>query len=196
LLKTEEEGAYELSGPMLKICTFKVADGYAGAKFGELLLKAIFNDVGATRFSSLYVEVLLKHSNVIDFLQDFGFLDSGKRSARGQIVMVKSLRPGPAATTLDDLTYQIRYGPPALRCRQAVYVVPIRPEWHDQLFPERTPGGSASQQLTLFSPQPLTRPWGNALRKAYLCNSSTSTVAPGDVLLFYRSADIIASPWH
>jgi hypothetical protein len=36
---------------------------------------------------------------------------------------------------------------------------------------------------------PRTHPWGNALRKAYLCNSSTKQIRLGDLLLFYRSQD-------
>jgi hypothetical protein len=189
ILKIEVESSYNLPRPALKVSTFKVADGYGGSKFGELLLKAVLSDAHPSQFALLYVEVLPKHSHMLDFLGDFGFADSGKRSTRGEVVMVKPLQPGPEAGDLDDLTYQIRYGPPALRCRQAMYVVPIQPEWHDQLFPERATTAAASQQLALFSPQPLTRPWGNALRKAYLCNTSTSTIAPGDVLLFYRSVD-------
>ena len=35
-------------------------------------------------------------------------------------------------------------------------------------------------------------PSGNALRKAYLCNSNTGSLEPGDILLFYRSQDLKA----
>jgi len=34
-----------------------------------------------------------------------------------------------------------------------------------------------------------THPFGNALRKAYLCHASTRRLEPGAPLLFYRSKD-------
>jgi hypothetical protein len=42
LLKPESSCDYGFAGPVMKLTTLKVASGYAGSKYGELLLKAIF----------------------------------------------------------------------------------------------------------------------------------------------------------
>jgi hypothetical protein len=191
LLKPEPECEYELQQPVSKITTFKVRPESAGTKYGELLLKAILPDAHRDGVASLYVEALPKHDRVIDFLSDFGFTDSGHRSSRGEFVMCKSLSPAADVGDLDDLQFHVAYGPPALRGRQDMYVVPIIPTWHDQLFPEQAPSRRRAEQLALFdvAQPPLTHPWGNALRKAYICRSNTQTIAAGDTLLFYRSVD-------
>jgi len=191
LLKAELDCTYGLAQPVLKVSTFKVASAYAGVKYGELLLKAVLKHAASARIATLYVEVLPTHPEVLEFLTDFGFKDSGRRTEREEIVMTKDRVPGPEADAFSDLEFHVRYGPAALRPRQSMYVVPIRPEYHDQLFPELTTAVFRTQQLSLFQPdnQPLTHPWGNALRKAYLCNSATTTIDPGDLLLFYRSRD-------
>jgi hypothetical protein len=67
--------------------------------------------------------------------------------------------------------------------------VPIEPHWHDQLFPEQAPRQQSAQLALFGATEEQTHPWGNAIRKAYLCNAATNQVAPGDVLLFYRSTD-------
>jgi len=191
LLKPEDDCAYDLPQPVVKICTFKVSADHADVKFGELLLKAILMDAAESPIATLYVEVLPSHPEVVGFLENFGFLDSGHRNERGEHVLTKSLRPvgDEEDQSLSDLDFHIRYGPPALRCAQQIFVVPIEPRWHDQLFPEQAPE-RRSEQLELFATgTPVTQPWGNALRKAYLCNSPTRQIRAGDVLLFYRSTD-------
>lgn len=189
LLKPEADCAYAFDGPVVKVSTFKVSGAHSGVKYGELLLKAILMEAAATDCMSLYVEVLPSHPEVMDFLEAFGFEDSGHRTTRGEHVLLKSRKPHGTEAVLSDLDYHIRHGPPALLCRQEIFIVPIEPRWHDQLFPEQAPRARAAQ-LSLFGPvAPETHPWGNALRKAYLCNSPTDRVCEGDVLLFYRSQD-------
>jgi hypothetical protein len=187
LLKAEDDCEYDLPKPVTKITTLKVGADYGQVKYGELLLKAIFAEAHNRRTATLYVEVFEKHAALVAFLLKFGFADSGARTARDELVLVKCCQPQVATESeLGDLEYHIRYGPPALLVRQRAYFVPIWPEWHDQLFPEMT---TVSDQMTLFevASKPATHPWGNALRKAYLCNSPTKTMDAGDVLLFYRS---------
>ena len=66
---------------------------------------------------------------------------------------------------------------------QGMYVV--NPGGTTSYFPEQAPGLGAAQQLSLFPEvdPPLTHPWGNTLRKAYLCNSATKSIRPGDPAL-------------
>lgn len=172
LLKPENDCEYDLPQPVVKICTFKVSADHPGVKFGELLLKAILMDAAESSAATLYVEVLPSHPEVVGFLENFGFFDTGQHNERGEHVLAKFLQPAgdQADDNLSDLDFHIRYGPPALRCAQQIFVVPIEPRWHDQLFPEQAPE-RRSEQLELFATgTPLTQPWGNALRKAYLCN--------------------------
>lgn len=189
LLKYELECRYALEEPIVKISTFKVSASHSGVRYGELLLKAILMNMTTVDCASLYVEVLPSHPEVVDFLTAFGFVATDHRSERDEYVVVKTMRPPPTAVQRSDLEYHIRYGPPALLCRQQIFVVPIEPRWHDQLFPEQA-ALQQTAQLSLFGPaEQMIHPWGNALRKAYLCNSPTNKVQQGDVLIFYRSQD-------
>jgi hypothetical protein len=191
LLKDEVDSPYGIDGQVTKASTLKVEGSYGQMKYGELLLKSIFLDAHERGVRSLYVEVFRKHELLISMLTDFGFMITNHSTSRGELVMLKSLKPQPSASQeLDDLDFHIRYGPPALRLTQRAFVVPILPTWHDQLFPERATY-RADDQLPLFeiASNPITHPWGNALRKAYLCNSPSNQIGRGDVLLFYRSKD-------
>ncbi|GAA1549208.1 hypothetical protein [Nocardioides humi] len=188
ILKREPTGEFGLPGPQLKVCTFKVADGYSGQKYGELLLKAIFEQTHTERYTGLYVTVLAKHEVLIALLEDFGFraLD-GVRTSVGELVFAKP-HGGDDASVLDPLEYHVRYGPPALRITgRRPFVIPIEPRWHRLLFPDAEP----ADEDALF-PATLgltTQPFGNALRKAYLCNAPSRLLRSGDPLLFYRSGD-------
>lgn len=97
-------------------------------------------------------------------------------------MLVKTFRAARAEVEeFAPLDYTIRFGPQRIRVDGArVFVVPIRPEFHRALYPELEPQGN------LF---PGTTPWGNAIRKAYLCRAQLREIPPGSVLLFYRSQD-------
>lgn len=188
ILKREPTGEHGLPGPRLKVCTFKVADGYSGQKYGELLLKAIFEQAHTERYAGLFVTVLEKQEALIALLEEFGFRAIPEvRTTVGELVFEKP--HGPVEDpSMSALEYHARYGPPALRLTgQNSFVIPIEPRWHRVLFPDAEP----IEEDTLF-PAALgltTQPFGNALRKAYLCNAPSRLLQPGDPLLFYRSSD-------
>jgi GNAT superfamily N-acetyltransferase len=187
ILKREPAGEYGLPKDQLKICTFKVADGYSGQKYGELLLKATFEQAHVERDAGLYVTVFDKQQSLIALLTDFGFREMpGVLTEAGERVYAKP-HGGTPALGLDALQQHIRHGPPWLSDDAATYVIPIEPTWHRTLFPDAEP----SDENALFSSTfGLTvRPHGNALRKAYLCNAPSRLLQPGDSLLFYRSSD-------
>lgn len=186
ILKREPEGAYGLPGPLLKICTFKVSGHYSGQKYGELLLKAIFSQAHVEKDRGIYMTVFEKHVHLIELVEDFGFRRLQARSSLGEQVYAKPHDPGPAGS-MDPLGYHITHGPPALSIQTGrVFMVPIEPRWHRVLFPDAEPPDDA-----LF---PVTeglkiQPFGNALRKAYLCRSPSRLLRSGDTMLFYRSGD-------
>ncbi len=185
--RLESDCSYSLPQPVTKIATFKVSNSYVGSKYGELLLKSLFHTANRRGTASLYVEVLPKHEGLIELLGRFGFKDESHRTGRGELVLVKRLKPPPNSEPLPALMHHITYGPPAVSISGSVFMVPIWPQWHDQLFPDAPRETSLGEQLELMTPDLSTHPWGNALRKAYLSNSPSNQLAAGDVLLFYQS---------
>lgn len=186
--RLEPDCAYDLPQPVAKVTTFKVGGAHGGRRYGELLLKAIFTAASDRHSASLYVEVLSKHGVLVDFLGEFGLVDSGRRTERDEIVLAKILRPPEGGVSEDGFAYHMLHGPPAVSPNASVFLVPIQPRWHAQLFPDAPVAPELSQQLPLPGlTARTTLPWGNALRKAYLCLSPSKQLASGDVLLFYQS---------
>lgn len=165
-------------GRVLKLCSFKVADEYSGLRFGELLLKAVFDYAFKNSYEWVFVSAFEKYGKLIDFLEDFGFERSPVRTALGEVLLIKCLQPLPEHEAMDPLSFHIRLGPKHLRPHVPWYVIPILPTFARILFPE------SRSQWHLF---PGTHPFGNAIRKAYLCNSPIRSIKCGSILVFYRS---------
>jgi L-amino acid N-acyltransferase YncA len=172
-----------LGARTLKICTFKVAPERQGRLFGELLLKSVFQETAAKGYKFAFVTVLPKYEALIALLQDFGFAER-RRFVDGELEMLKTMSfTEEDKVELDRLEFHVRFGPPAIAfADQHIFVVPIVPRYHRLLFPDAE---AEQAQLPLLPDEP--RPFGNALRKAYLCRSGIRRIEPGDCLLFYRS---------
>lgn len=182
IVKPEDETVFGLAGKLLKICTFKVSASHNGFRFGELLLKTCFDYAAQNRYECAYVTVFERHGALLALLVDFGFEQTDAQTALGERVFVKRFVPD-GTEPADPLRYHLRYGPPAVDTTAAkLYVVPIQPRYHEMLFPE-----AEGQSRLRFDTG--RHPCGNAIRKAYLCNSITRQIQPGDILLFYRSED-------
>jgi L-amino acid N-acyltransferase YncA len=182
IVNNEERDVPEgLSGKVLKICTFKVSADYNGYKYGELLLKALFDHGYANAYDWAFVTVFEKHDTLIELFEDFGFGGLTGKTDCGELILAKRLRPldGECAS-LAPLEFHIKYGPRHFRQDAPWFLIPIKPEFCRVLFPE------TEQQITMFDGQ---HPFGNALRKAYLCHSPTKSLPPGAVLVFYRSQE-------
>ncbi|MFJ4175392.1 hypothetical protein [Microbacterium sp. NPDC089696] len=172
----------------IKLSTFKVADSAAGRRLGELMLKAVLRWAASEpgRPSELFVEVDAAKVRMVEFLRDFGFafvtLKPGKPDEH---VYLKSLDPQ-AGQALGGLEHHVAYGPPAIRTDQPVFIIPITPQWYEDLFPDATVIG-ASGVAVIPGTVASTKAHGNAIRKAYLCHSPTKSIPAGSTLLFYRS---------
>ncbi len=152
-------------------------------RYGELLLKSVFDYAYANQADSAYVTAFPKYQNMSDFLAAFGFSDAGVRTGLGELVMVKSLRPRkPASGTLNPLEHHIQFGPWYYDTGVQRFIVPIEPRFHKVLFPEADRQG----QLRSFG---MLSPAGNSIQKAYLSRGSNRRIKPGDILYFYRSND-------
>jgi hypothetical protein len=180
IVKDEFPNDYGISGKVLKICSFKIAEGHRGNRYGELLLKTIFAYLVENQYDRAFVEILSKHTELCTLLAEFGFEDL-RASPKGERVLVKQMHPADGdLSPLAPLAYNVKYGPHAVTLANVrIFVVPIRPRYHSMLFPE------LDEQLVLL---PTTgQPYGNSVRKAYLSHSKIRKISPGDAILFYRS---------
>jgi Acetyltransferase (GNAT) family len=193
ILKQEDDCEYGFRAPVIKISTFKVAAHHAGAKYGELLLKSIFRISARKHVSTLYVEVFRKYEPLVDLFDVFGFQKSSHLTSRNELVLVKDLVRPADSSEYGPLDFHVLFGPPAIQTTVRSFVVPIIPKWHGMLFPDSPVEPPYSQMpLPGLDIESENHPSGNALRKAYLCNSNTEALEPGDILLFYRSHDLKA----
>lgn len=177
-----------LEGTALKLSTFKVAESCRGRKVGELFLKAAFKYASANRLQSIFIHGDEdRHYFLFEMLSDFGFKQVGRHPAgrRSDVVYLKHHPIDPPPATVPPFEYLRTYFP-HIRHDPSVsaYVIPIRPEYHDILFPDFD--GASSRQKHLFQQENFA---GNAIKMAYLSRAQTTAMNPGDVLLFYRSVD-------
>lgn len=185
IVNREDREDLGLPDKTLKICMFKISDQHAGYRYGELLLRDIFNYAEQNAFCSLFVKIFPRQERLIAFLSEFGFFDSAKPTSRGELRLIKEFRfTDENLARLDPLEFNRRFGPRAIKWSDvSAFIVPIKPKYHDILFPE------ATAQAEFFEGH---RACGNALRKAYLCHSVSRELQSGSILAFYRSEDVQA----
>jgi hypothetical protein len=176
---------------ILKLCTFKIAETHRGGRLGEQMLRQAMCFGYGQNFDSLYLTAFSKQISLIGLLDYYGFDEVGKQG-NGELVLAKSWQ---RARCQVDPTYDgLRRSYPQLPTKTpAAVVIPIRPEFHDRLFPEaanRLPnvtrdlfsdiwaGGNAESSIP-----------SNSIRKAYLANAKLSSLTPGAMTCFYRSQD-------
>lgn len=183
IIKSEESLPTGDRGRTLKLCTFKISDFEHGKRFGELLLKAVFDYADNNNYDFIYFTAFPKQDELMAFSESFGFHVSQKQNDGGEYVVYKKLvYPLNNDEKLSPLDFHIRYGPRRVLFKDNnTFLVPIKPIYHQVLFPE------LEQQIPIFQE---SRPCGNSIKKAYLCHSSIKQIRPGDNLLIYRSKDI------
>ena len=174
-----------LSGPALKLCTFKVAPSVRGRKIGELFLKAAFKYATANSLQHIFIHGAVSQQHFLfHMLKDFGFSKVGTHpGSNGQDHVYLKKHPSNAPQALlEPFEYLQKYFP-HFRHDQTVakFIVPILPKYHRILFPDYGP-----RQMRLF---PSENQIGNAIKLAYLCRAGTKEMKPGDIVLFYRSED-------
>ena len=184
IVKHETPAEYGIEGQTLKIAMFKVSEYHPGMRYGELLLKSVFDFLVANSYERAYVTVLPKHFRVVDFFENFGFERIEVETPLGEDILVKSFVPSPG-DRIPNLEYHIRYGPRHYRTDATGFIVPIVPQYHRVLFPELETQGQFEQMREMS-------PFGNSILKAYLSTSSIRSINVGDILYFYRSEDLHA----
>lgn len=121
IVNREADPPRETSGKVLKICSFKVSEQYNGFRFGELLLKSVFEYAHAHRYDWLFVTTFEKYSRLIELFEAFGFARLPEETPLGELVLAKPLRPDVNGIPPEDpLLFHVRYGPPGLpNCGEA-----------------------------------------------------------------------------
>lgn len=180
IIKPDDAPEYrEVLTPSLKICSFKIAEACRGYRFGELLLKAVFDYADQNQKASIYITTFEKQVELLNLLESFGF-ESLCTSSRGEIVLLKTLKfSNQDYESLTPLAFNIKFGPNQVKFDGAnSFLIPIVPKYHEILLPE------AEAQLEFL---PGRHPFGNGIRKAYLCHAKIRRITSGDIVFFYRS---------
>ncbi len=161
----------------LKIGTFKVS--LNPFKLGERFLKIIFDNALTFKVEEIYVTVFPKRAGqfqLIELLKDWGFYRYGtKDSLSGtEEVYVRDFFPSFFPSN-PKLTY------PYLSTKSRSFIVPIREEYHTELFPDSI--------LRTESPLDFieNQPHRNAIKKAYISRSIERDLKLGDIIVFYRT---------
>jgi len=168
----------------MKLCTFIVTD--TGRKMGELFLKIVFHQAAKANVEEIYLTHFVKHDDhFVPLISDFGFERIGLNN-RGEDVFIKRSRPS-VPVPADPLEFARTFYPYCLDGETiSKFVIPIRPEYHNRLFPEYP--GSHPPLLARMGVQ--TPVEGNTIRKAYLSSFRTKKIKSGDLIFFYRSYDM------
>jgi len=164
----------------LKIGTFKVVSN--GLRIGERFMKIMFDNARLYKVDEIYVTIFDKRPellSLISLLDKFGFRNYGSKATSSGIekVLVRDFSKGS-----NDENPKLTF--PWLSKKSAVYIVPIRPEYHTELFPDSI--------LRTESPNDFVenQPYRNAISKSYISHSLTRNLESGDILVFYRSGGI------
>jgi len=166
----------------LKIGTFKVTSN--GFKIGERFLKIIFDNAFQFKVDEIYVTIFDKRPEqvrLIGLLEEWGFLLQGIKSTENGVEKVY--------TKNFDRQQEINVENPKLSFpylskESSVFIVPIYPEYHTELFPDSI--------LRTESPINFTEnePHRNALSKVYISRSYERNLKAGDLVVFYRTGGI------
>ena len=172
-----------LRGDALKLCTFKVGETVRGRKVGELFLRAAFQYATNHRCEHIFLHANVeRQDHLAGLIQDFGFSRIGTYAGDG--VYAKQHPIEPPAVQMDAFEFLRRFYPHYMGGVDVQkYIVPIRPNFHEILFPDYQNQGHA---LPAHHPR---RHVGNAIKLAYLCHTPSKQPQRGDVVLFYRSYD-------
>lgn len=171
-----ENDIFGMHGKILKICTFKLCS--SGKKLGELLLRTLLQYCYSSKVDYLYVTAFQKNY-ICSFFEKFGFEKyKDVKEDTGELIYIKQLVP-PQIVKEKALDYNIKYGTKYFDVSCNAFLVPIRYQYHDMLFPETI--------SSLFPEIDYNTAYSNAIRKAYISGSNSSLVTEGDILFFYKS---------
>jgi predicted nucleic acid-binding protein len=186
-LKVEEEGeSYSNINPTfgrkkrLKIGTFKVVSN--GLRIGERFLKIVFDNARQYKVDEIYVTIFDKRPELLNLtflLEKFGFKYHGEKTTSSGVekVFVRDF-----SKKSDDQNPKLTF--PWLSKTSDVYIIPIRPEYHTELFPDSILRTESADDFVD------NEPYRNAISKVYVSHSLSRNLKSGDIIVFYRSGGI------
>lgn len=186
-LKVEDEGeSYSDINPAfgrkkrLKIGTFKVVSN--GLRIGERFLKIVFDNARQYKVDEIYVTIFEKRPELLNLtflLEKFGFKYHGEKTTSSGVekVFVRDF-----SKNSNDQSPRLTF--PWLSKTSDVYIIPIRPEYHTELFPDSILRTESADNFVD------NEPFRNAISKVYVSHSSTRSLKSGDIIVFYRSGGI------
>ncbi len=178
----EKEDYLDIDPPLprrkrLKIGTLKVA--LNGFRLGERFLKIAFDNALRFKVDEVYVTIFdrrMEQQRLIGLLEEYGFGFHGFKSGPGEreLVYVRSF-----ARVANHSSPKLTY--PFFSTAGHVFIVPIYPEYHTELFPDSI--------LRTESPMDFVEnePHRNAISKVYISRSIERGLESGDVIVFYRT---------
>lgn len=162
----------------LKIGTFKVVSN--GYRIGERFLKIIFDNARQFKVEEIYVTIFnktIEQERLTSLLGQYGFEEHGfKTSESGkEVVLTRNFE---VRFNYDDpkKTY------PWLSKDTNVYTIPIKPQYHTDLFPDSK---LKTEKVQDFLDN---HPYRNSISKSYISHSYFRDLKRGDILVFYRSS--------
>lgn len=164
----------------LKIGTFKVVSN--GLRIGERFLKIVFDNARQYKVDEIYVTIFDGRPellNLTSLLEKFGFKYYGvKNSTSGEEkVYVRDF-----SKVADEQNPRLTF--PWLSKTSDVYIIPIRPEYHTELFPDSKLRTESADDFIE------NQPHRNAMSKSYISHSFNRSLKTGDIIVFYRSGGI------
>ncbi|MFT4203061.1 MAG: PIN domain-containing protein [Chitinophagaceae bacterium] len=165
----------------LKIGTFKVTSN--GFRIGERFLKIIFDNALQYRISEIYVTIFDKRpeqQRLIALLEEWGFYYFGNKTTPTgeEKVYVKDFdRNQLINSELPKKSF------PFSSKLSKVYIVPIYPAYHTELFPDSILRTESSKDFIENEPH------RNALSKVYISRSLYKDLKTGDLIVFYRTGE-------
>lgn len=160
----------------LKIGTFKVTS--TGYKLGERFLKIIFDNALVNNVDEIYVTIFERREEqqrLINLLEEWGFKFWGTKITDNGVENVY----------VRDFSKTILENPrecfPYINRKSRIFVNPIWPQYHTELFPDSILNNESSQDYIENEPH------RNALKKVYISRSHFKDLRSGDIILFYRT---------
>jgi ASC-1-like (ASCH) protein len=182
-IETKEENYDDITPILLpkrrlKVGTFKT--NIKGFRLGERFIRIIFDNAVNKKVDEIYVTLFENEYDDIDYLRDllckWGFKRFGKKN-NGEAVFVK---------TLEDYNFNedSKFNFPIIKSNPNFYFLPIKPEFHTDLFPDNI---LKSEDERFYEGN---IPHRYSLEKIYVSNAKyLYGVNPGDLVLIYRTKD-------
>lgn len=161
----------------LKIGTMKVVSN--GYKLGERFLKIVFDNAMLFGVEEVYVTIFKRtpeQMRLYRLLEDWGFVYHGKKTTPtgDETVLVRDFRP--------HLDSDPKKCFPFVSGKARKFIVPIYPAYHTELLPDSILNTESSKDFVEGTPN------RNAISKVYVSRSVERGLVPGDIIVFYRTA--------